>query len=170
MGALRLHIFSLSRERRKGGGFSTTRREACLCTGDITKKEKSGGAWVLSCDSKFPMPPLSAAGCRCGLVVLALRVRSYFAFCGFRSAERIHAHSGFAFLQLLVAEAYRALLHLQKSRFAAAWALLLLCAVPGLYLMLRGGIFPFPVWWAVSLHCSCFAVLSPTNVGLWGRV
>ena len=76
----------------------------------------------------------------------------------------------FRFCNLSVAEAYRALLHLQKSRFAAAWALLLLCAVPGLYLMLPGGIFPLPVWWAVSLHCSCFAVLSPTNVGLWGRV
>ena len=76
----------------------------------------------------------------------------------------------FRFCNLSVAEAYRALLHLQKSRFAAAWALLLLCAVPGLYLMLRGGIFPLPVWWAVSLRCSCFAVLSPPNVGLWGRV
>ena len=47
----------------------------------------------------------------------------------------------FRFCNLLVAEAYRALLHLQKSRFAAVWALLLYCAVPGLYLMLRGGIF-----------------------------
>ena len=77
MGALRLHIFSLSREKRKGGHFSTTGRGLSLYGRLNKEKQKSGGAWVLSCDSNFPMPPLSAARCRCGLVVLALRVRSF---------------------------------------------------------------------------------------------
>ena len=93
--------FSLSPEKRKGGRISTTRRGLSLYGRHNKEKQKSGGAWVLSCDSNFPMPPLSAARCRCGLVVLALRVRSYFAFCGFPSAERIHAYSGFPFLQLV---------------------------------------------------------------------
>ena len=106
IGGLRLHI-SPVRVNSERGDISPLPGErpvfvpAALYGRHNKDKQKSGGAWVLSCDSNFPMPPLSAARCRCGLVVLALRVRNYFAFCGFRSAERIHAHSGFPFLQLV---------------------------------------------------------------------